>query len=86
MYLKPANQKPAGDLLNGVLWADMKRCLMDRRPHPPEANDEPHIAAAKGHKRAGFEAAIDVIEKLPFEFNPDQKDPFSRPAVRITED
>lgn len=86
MYLRPPNQKPAGDLLNGVLWQDMKRCLLARRPPPPEAKDEPHIAAAKGHKRAGFEAAIEEIEKLPFEFSPDQKSPFSRPAVAITED
>lgn len=86
MYLIPTNQKAAGDFLNGTLWADFKRCLMARRPLEADVNDDVHIAAAKGHKRAGYEKAIEELEKLPFEFKPTPADPFSRPAVSITED
>ena len=86
MYLNNANKKAAGDFLNGVLWKDLKRCLEERRPPHPDAKDDIHVAAAKGHKRAGFEEAVAAIEKLPFEYSQDQENPFSRPAVSITED
>jgi hypothetical protein len=60
--------------------------LLARRPLHPDDKDDVHVAAAKGHKRAGYEKAIEEIEKLPFEYVSEQKDPFSRPAVAITED
>jgi len=86
MYLQPTNQKAAGEFLHGVLWADLKRCLLARRPPKPDAKDDIHIAAAKGHARAGFESAIEAIETLPFEYAVEPTNPFSRPAVAITED
>lgn len=86
MYLQPSNQKAAGDFLNGPLWQDFKRCMLARRPPEADVKDDVHVAAAKGHKRAGFEKAIEEIEKLPFEYAKDQSNPFGRPAVAITED
>lgn len=86
IYLQKTNQKAAADLLNGMVWQDIKRCLLDRRPPAPDAKDPSHIAAARGHQRAGFEAAIEAIEKLPFEFNEEPQSPFARPAVSITAD
>ncbi len=86
MYLQPSNQKAAGDFLNGTLWQDIKRCLLARRPPEADVTDDIHVAAAKGHKRAGFEKAIEQIEKIPFEFDKEQANPFSRPAVAFTED
>lgn len=86
MHLQPTNQKAAGEFLHGILWADLKRCLLARRPVKPDAKDDIHVAAAKGHARAGFESAIEAIETLPFEFPAEQASPFARPAVAITED
>jgi len=86
IYLQKSNQKAAGEFLNGVLWADFKRCLLARRPPMPDAKDPSHIAAARGHQRAGFEQAIEAIEKLPFEFSEEPVSPFARPAVAITAD
>ncbi len=86
MYLQPSNQKAAGDFLNGTLWQDFKRCLLARRPPAPDASDEIHVAAAKGHARAGFEKAMEQFEKIPFEFSKEPPNPFQRPAVAITDD
>jgi hypothetical protein len=86
IYLQKTNQKAAGEFLNGPLWADFKRCLLDRRPPTPDAKEPSHTAAARGHQRAGFEAAIEAMERIPFEFPEEQRSPFARPAVAITED
>lgn len=86
MYLQPSNQKSAGELLNGVLWADMKKCLLLRRPEPADVKDPSHVAAAKGHARAAYEKCIEDFEKLPFEHPEEKKDVFDRPAVAFTED
>lgn len=86
MHLKKPNQKPAADFLNGPVWQDIRRCLFERCPPHPDAKDEPHVAAAKGHQRAGAEYIITTIEKLPFEFVEPPPSPFERPAVSITAD
>lgn len=86
MYLNPANQKAAGELLNGILWADMKKCLLARRPEAADVKDPSHIAAAKGHARAAYEKCIEEIEKLPFDFPEEKRDAFDRPAISITKD
>lgn len=86
IYLQKTNQKAAGDFLNGPLWADMKRCLYARRPPTPATKDPTHVAAAQGHQRAGYEACIEMIERIPFEFETEQQSPFARAAVAITED
>lgn len=86
MYLSEANQKLAGDFLNGPLWSDFRRCLLARRPQPADVKDEPHVSSAKGHKRAAWDEMIAEIEKLPFEHAETDSDPFERPAVAITED
>lgn len=86
-FLLETNTKGAAEFVNGGLWADFKRALLERRPPAPDALDEPHVAAAKGHQRAAFERCIDEIEKLPFEFAPPEPGAaFDRPAVNITED
>lgn len=87
MYLDPAAQKAAGEFLNGLLWPEIKRCLLARRPKAADVKDNRTVAAAKGHCRSAFESAIEEIEKLPFEHDPDGiPRAFDRPAVTITED
>lgn len=85
IYITPALQKPAGDFVNSPTWHEVRRALMNRRPEVPDAKDPSHVAAAKGHRRAGYEQAITDIEKLPFETEPVVQDPFKSPAL-FTED
>jgi hypothetical protein len=86
MPLSSDNQKLAGDFVNGLLWKEIKRVLFEREPESPSVKDEVHVAAAIGHKRAGYELAIAELEKIPFEHADEVPSPFDRPAVSITED
>ncbi len=85
-YLDPANQRIAGEFLNGLLWANMKQCLLARYPENADVKDDVHVAAAKGHVRAGYGKAIEELEKLPLESDETPAGAFERPAVTITED
>ncbi len=80
------NQIHAVGFVTGPLWADFKRCLMERRPESPLTSDKPRTAAAKSHERAGFEKCIAEIEAIPFEVNITETGPFDRPAVTETAD
>lgn len=86
MNIQLLDPAAAKDFVNSSLWMDLRRCVMARRPTKPDPTDPSHVAAARGHQRAGFEAAIEAIEALPFEVDETPVDPFSRPAVAITED
>lgn len=86
MYLRKENLKASAEFLNSPLWADIKKCLLERRPEPPLAVDAPHTAAAKGFERKGYEQAIADIEKLPFDLPEEKQDPFNRLAITVTED
>lgn len=85
-YLSPENRIVLGEFLGKPLWGEIKLCLLDRRPVAADTNDPSHVAAAKGHKRAGYEIALEAIEKLVVEYSEDAPDPFLRPAVAITAD
>lgn len=85
-YLSPDEQKAAANFLNGPTWQTMKRVLLLRRPPMPDAGDPSHVAAAKGHQRAGYEMCIEAFETAPFDTKPDPEAPFRIPAVAITED
>ena len=81
-YLSPGNHKLVATFLASPLYLDVKSCLLARRPAAAAATDEIHVAAAKGHIRAGFEAMIAELEKLPLESDPaGVPDPFQRPAL-----
>jgi len=84
--LLPPQQKEVAALINSQLWASVKLCLKDRMCEAADVKDEPHVAAAKGHKRAAFEECIEAIEALPFDVQESEMNPFERPAVSITED
>lgn len=86
IYLQKTNTKAVADFINSPAWADCKRCLYARRPPSPATKDPTHVSAAAGHQRAGYEAAIEAIERIPFEFETEQQSPFARAAVAITED
>lgn len=86
MYLRKEHQETLVNLLNSSLWADIKRCLNERRPESPVAVDAVHVAAAKGFERKGYEQAVSDIEKLPFDIPVERVDPFNRPSVNVTED
>lgn len=86
MYLRKENLEAAASFLNSPLWADIKRCLLERRPDAPVAIDAVHTAAAKGFERKGYESAMADIEKLPFDLPAERLDPFNRPAVLETQD
>ena len=85
-YLTSDSQSVLAAFLVSPTWQQVRQCLMERRPEPPEAKDPSHIAAAKGHARHWFEACIAAIEKLPSEADATDENPFSRPAVAFTED
>jgi hypothetical protein len=86
MYLRKEHLEPALNLINSPLWADIRRCLLERRPDAPVAADPIHTAAAKGFERKGYEQAMLDVEKLPFELPVDRADPFNRPAITETSD
>ena len=86
MYLSPSNQKLAADFINGLLWQDIERCLLARRPARADTADPTHVAAAKGHVRAGYELALEELRKLPIEEEPKAINPMAIPAVSIIED
>ena len=86
MYLRKELLIPAAEFLNSPLWQDIKKCLLDRRPDSPVSADQPHVAAAKGFERKGFEEAISALEALPFDAAPERVDPFNRPAILETKD
>lgn len=86
MFLRQENLEAASEFIAGPVWADLKRCLLDRRPGAPSPEDLPHVAAAKGFQRAAWEAAIAALEKLPYETDSAAADPFDRPAVSETRD
>lgn len=85
-YLQKDNIPAAGGFVNGALWMDIKRCLIERRPEAATTADTPDMAAAKGHQRRGFELCIEAIEAMPFEAPGEATNPFERPAVQTTED
>lgn len=85
-FLLPSEQQALAAFVNGELWPRIKICLADRGPEAPDVKDPSHIAAAKGHQRAAFEAAIKAIESLPFEIDETPRSPFERPAVAFTAD
>lgn len=80
-YIDPALQKAAADFVNGLLWREFKRALTARKPEEADTGDPTHVAAAKGHKRAGYEKCLEYFEKLPFEAPAEQKNPFQTPAL-----
>jgi hypothetical protein len=80
-YILEANRVSAGAFINGPVWPDMKRAAMNRRPEAPDARDPSHIAAAKGHRRAGYEQCLADLEKLPFDVEVKAKNPFDSPAL-----
>ncbi len=84
--LRKENAEPAASFVVSPIWSDIRRVMMLRRPAAPAPEDLPHVAAAKGLRRAAFEKALDAIEKLPFETVEEQADPFDRPAITNTED
>lgn len=85
-YLQKANVEPAGNLVNGALWLDIKRCLMERGPESLLVTDTPDVAAAKAHQRQGYEKCIKEIEALPYDAPAQPDNPFQRPAVQETAD
>lgn len=80
-YILDANRAALGNLVNGPLWADAERALLNRRPEVPDPKDPSHIAAAKGHRRAGYEQCLADIKKLPFDAESTAKSPFESPAL-----
>lgn len=86
IHLQKAYRGVVLEFINGPAWRDVKECLKARMPVSPDPLEPSHVSAARGHQRAGFEKAIDAIEKMPLEFDQDKADPFARPAVAITED
>jgi hypothetical protein len=84
--LRKENLTSAASFIAGPLWADMKTCLLDRRPEPASPDDLPHVAAAKGFQRSAWEACIAEIEKLPSEQGKSDHSPFDRPAITYTAD
>lgn len=85
-YIQKENVTAAASHVNGALWADFKRCLMQRRPAAPDINDTAEVSAAKGHQRTGFEKCIEEIEALPFETPQEIVNPMDRPAIQETID
>lgn len=81
-FLQKDNVNPAAVFVGGPLWADIKRCLLQRKPASPLVNDSADIAAAKGHQRTGFEKAIEELEGLPFEVQTQIMNPMDRPAIQ----
>jgi hypothetical protein len=87
MFLHSENMSAATAFVNSPLWADFKRCLLDRHMPEPEPEDALHTQAAKGFGRVGYETAIANFEKIARELPPpDVKSPFDRPAVTAIED
>lgn len=81
------HKKALGEFVNGPLWKAVKElCVEERAPEVPDVKDPSHIAAAKGHQRAGFENAFRLIEALPFEKSEEPQSVWDRPALAITED
>ena len=81
-YLTPGNHQLLASFLISPLWADVKSCLMERRPPAGLATDDLHVAAAKGHLRSGAELMILELEKLPTENDPASvPGAFDRPAL-----
>lgn len=81
------HKKALAEFINGTLWKVVKEhCLEHRKPEAPNVKDPSHIAAAKGHQCAGFEAAFRLIEALPFEHSHETESVWARPALAITED
>lgn len=83
IYINPANQKAAGEFVNGFLWAEFKRALLNRRPPAPEPKDPSHVSAGRGLVRSGYEQCLAEIEKLPFEVEQVAQDPFKTPALFV---
>ena len=81
-YLKKESLKGAAEFVNGIIWQDIKRCLIANKPSAAIPQDEPHVAAAKGFQRDAWEAVITEIERLPREI--EETPPpglFDRPAT-----
>lgn len=70
MYLQESNLKPAAEIVVGAVFQDMTRAAMDRRPPEADPEDQPHVAAAKGFTRKGYELALETLRKLPFDPKP----------------
>ncbi len=81
MNLIKENAEAAAAFVNSPAWKDIRRVMLARRPPAPAVEDLPHISAGKGLKRAAFEEALDLIEKLPFEIVEEEVSPFERPAL-----
>lgn len=81
-YLNKELLKPAAEFVNGPVWAEIKRCLLARKPSGANFNDEPHVAAAKGFARDSWDKVIEEIEKLPRDIEDAKPDGiFDRPAI-----
>ena len=80
MYLLPSNQKLLAELLASTLWQDVERCMRERYPEQPDPKDPSHIAAAKGHQRAGYDRYADELKKLPTDVETTAQNPFDSPA------
>lgn len=85
-YLQKENMSAALSFVNGPVWADIKRCLEERKPESPVAIDLPHVAAAKGFIRDAWEKCIAEIEKLPRDLPDSVISPFERPSILDTKD
>lgn len=85
-FLLPQHQKALAEFINSPLWAEVRLCLEDRKTEVPDVRDPSHIAAAKGHQRAGAEKIILAIENLHTQTDDSGASPMDRPAVAITED
>ncbi len=85
-YLLPSSAKTLAEFMASPLWAEIRLCMDERKPEAPDTKDPSHVAAAKGHRRTGFEEAFIKLKNLPLEFAQEQQSPFARPAVAITED
>ena len=86
MYPRKENLESIANFINSPLWADIKRCLHDRRPESPVSSDPIHVAAARGFERKGYEQAISDIEVIAFDQPVTRVDPFNRPSINATED
>jgi hypothetical protein len=85
-YLLPPTQKTLADFINSAVWRETRMVLEERLGEQPHVSDPSHVAAAKGHRRAGAESIIKQIEQLPFEVPPEAENAFARPAVAFTQD
>lgn len=62
MPLQQEYVQQAFDLFRSALWADVCRVANENKPRAATIGDTQEVAAAKGHQRAGWEAAIESLQ------------------------